>query len=1194
MPDAAPEPSPRKRNTVDQPIRAELWLMGQAPRLCTISKLADNNLIFVSVHDGQQGDRPAPLLDDPADLMIDKGDSGGRLRIRTRISNRTRERWVLEPMANNVSLLPLLKSALQASSTPSRQTHPRLGHLHRGEILSRCRRLVTQYLSECYAGFYCALDDALVVSAATMPAEKTALLSALRLIEHSHTRLEHSFIERVCWLIDAASEPDFEPIDAEFIGRGGNLPEKDADAESTRRSELAKMAARSAQRHEASLDRLAQRFSSIIHRLCDTNTLPFGSTWLCQHFGDAIAPLDLPAPALQIIFRVFQDTILADTGALYEQLNSLFADYQVLPELEQQGEGGQPSTPLVEPAFDNAGARRTVGSASQWENAAGDADTGQLWMAAQRLWSSEPANGKQGVNKPTLPDARTPDTRAIVKRLLLVISTHEQIPEPARDMLRKLEPALLRACLSDPGFFSERGHPARQSLNLIARLCREAHFNNAMIRRQLQAISDRLCQQSQVNPAVFGAILNPLRDLALRQQSASERNLARVATMQESQYKFNRAHLEVDEQLYQRYASARFPKILQDLLEAGWRKYMIHTLLNHDKNSSQWQQCLGLLHGLYCRLVPDSQRAPDMRRYQQMNPRDLSTALELPLESLGIHTAHYHDVVLKLEAQLGGEENVQLLNRYPTQRKDSKNTRAEAVADRWRRRCKELRAGDWLGWLDNPEDEPIRLAWVSSDYDRYVFVNEQGHQLFDWSRLTVAENMQHGLQQVANPDAWPVVDDALYQIIQARHGEIIEASSHDPLTDTLNHSAFESRLAELAKLASYSDAEHTLIGLDIDPPQAGDDEIDLPLQDRLLTACADKIQSALSICPAPAIIGRIGPRRFGIILPYQSGIKPGQLAEQLRSLIERECAACHGYGTAMALVAITRHSSSTTTLLQQLDRLIYQARRSQDRRLVWQDGVDHEQDQRVMLGWITELGEILEQNRLRLRCQAIVPLRDGGITHHEILLGVADENGVVMPPGELIAAAERYQRMDIIDRWVIQHTLRWFREQPDQAAQLGRVHINLSGNSISNDLFLNFLLAELDRGSLPHERICFEITENAATVNLPRAADFIARLQSRGCKFALDNFGKTTCSFDYLRKLAVDYLKIDGSLVSRMENDASLVDRVDAINRVARFINIPTIAECVENESLLHSLEDIGIDYAQGFGVAKPMLLSDA
>ncbi len=431
---------------------------------------------------------------------------------------------------------------------------------------------------------------------------------------------------------------------------------------------------------------------------------------------------------------------------------------------------------------------------------------------------------------------------------------------------------------------------------------------------------------------------------------------------------------------------------------------MIHSLLKRGEDDSQWQDCLAVLHDLYYSLLPDQQRRSSIGRWSAIKPEVLGPMLERPLEELGIATVQYQDVLRELETTLQQHKQAEVLADFPD-RRNSNYAAGAATAkteDRWINRCRQLKAGDWLGWIDNPLDEPLQLAWIANDFSRYVLVNEQGHQLFDWPRNTLADNMQHGLQQLSNPDAWPVVDNGLYEIAQKLYRQLNHSASLDQQTGLLNHSAFENQLAELTKLARYSDVSHTLIGIDISQLATSSSK-QTGASEAAIRASAGVIRSLL---PDTAIIAHIGGAYFGILLPYRDRDYAQELAQQLeKTLRQSTLDSAHEYHASLGIVAVTGESSCTTTVLKQLHNLVQQAKCSDGERVLWQDNADQQQYQTNMLAFITQLGEILERDRLRLRCQSIVPLSDVAGVHHEILLGVSTSDGSVMLPGELIAAA---------------------------------------------------------------------------------------------------------------------------------------------------------------------------------------------
>jgi EAL domain-containing protein (putative c-di-GMP-specific phosphodiesterase class I) len=249
--------------------------------------------------------------------------------------------------------------------------------------------------------------------------------------------------------------------------------------------------------------------------------------------------------------------------------------------------------------------------------------------------------------------------------------------------------------------------------------------------------------------------------------------------------------------------------------------------------------------------------------------------------------------------------------------------------------------------------------------------------------------------------------------------------------------------------------------------------------------------------------------------------------------------------------------------------------------------------------WVHRITRALAEERFCLYYQTIMPLamHSQGEIYGEILIRMVDEQGELVPPMAFIPAAERYHLMPAIDRWVIRTTLA-VMAQPHKTPtpHAGQRHfaINLSGQSLGDDQFLEFVTEQIQQSGAAAEQVCFEITETAAIANLAGAIRFMTTLRESGCRFALDDFGSGLSSFAYLKQLPVDYLKIDGSFVKGMLDDPIDYAMVDSINQIGHVMGIRTIAEFVENDTILTKLKELGVDYAQGYGIAKPIpLVSD-
>ncbi len=233
----------------------------------------------------------------------------------------------------------------------------------------------------------------------------------------------------------------------------------------------------------------------------------------------------------------------------------------------------------------------------------------------------------------------------------------------------------------------------------------------------------------------------------------------------------------------------------------------------------------------------------------------------------------------------------------------------------------------------------------------------------------------------------------------------------------------------------------------------------------------------------------------------------------------------------------------------------------------------------------------MEDDRLELFFQPIIGIgEENGSArgHYELLLRMRDEDGELVGPDQFIPAAERYNLMSTLDRWVIHEALSTLADRSSNGEARYTLAINLSGTSLSEDRFLDFVIDELEKQQLPEGAICFEITETAAISNLSRVVHFMQVLKKLGCKFSLDDFGSGLSSFTYLKNLPVDYLKIDGQFIRNVVEDNVDESMVKAIREVGHAMGIETIAERVETRQVLEKLGSLGVEFAQGYYIARP------
>ncbi|NOY67264.1 MAG: EAL domain-containing protein [Gammaproteobacteria bacterium] len=423
-------------------------------------------------------------------------------------------------------------------------------------------------------------------------------------------------------------------------------------------------------------------------------------------------------------------------------------------------------------------------------------------------------------------------------------------------------------------------------------------------------------------------------------------------------------------------------------------------------------------------------------------------------------------------------------------------------------------------------------------------------------------------------------------------------ASHDWLTGLYNRSAFDQQLRQLIENAKNNKQQHALCYLDLDRFKIVNDTCGHVAGDEMLKQIADMFQAHIR---STDTLARLGGDEFGLLLSNCSVEKAHSLAEKLRQSIDDFHFHWDGkyfeIGVSVGIVVIDENSERKDDILASADIACYTAKENGRNciHIYKPEGLDLER-RRGETQWLDKIKNAFTNDRFCLYFQPIISLADPDTKdmHVEILIRMIGDDNKIIPPMAFLPAAERYMLMPQIDRWVIKHVLATISSQilgnnhewPSDRNYL--FNINLSGESIANQDLLSTVQQLLTRYHVPAHVICFEITESVAISNLENARNFIDAMRNLGCKFALDDFGSGMCSFSYLKNLSVDYLKIDGSYVKGINSSNIDKELVMAVNHIGHVFGMQTVAEFVENKQVLQTLMDIGVDYAQGYGIEEP------
>ncbi len=420
-------------------------------------------------------------------------------------------------------------------------------------------------------------------------------------------------------------------------------------------------------------------------------------------------------------------------------------------------------------------------------------------------------------------------------------------------------------------------------------------------------------------------------------------------------------------------------------------------------------------------------------------------------------------------------------------------------------------------------------------------------------------------------------------------------ATHDSLTGLINRREFEHRISQALEIACSEGTRHTLCYMDLDNFKVVNDTCGHTAGDELLKQLTVRLRMELREADT---LARLGGDEFGILLEGCSIENALEPAEQLRKIVDEFRFLWNDkpfrVGASIGLVAITPDSGTMTDVMSAADSACYVAKEyGRNRTHIFEANDKAIVERHGHMQWVQRIQNVLEENRFRLFFQPIAKLKpaagEENLIHGEVLIRMLDENNDLVGSGAFIPSAERYGLMPAVDRWVIENTFNMLNLDIRKISQrMSTCCINLSGHSLSDDRFMDFLVNQINDSGITPGLLCFEITETAVIANLSQASRMIAMLREMGCRFALDDFGVGLSSFSYLKNLSVDYLKLDGCFVQNMMKDNIDLAMVKAINQIGHTMNIKTIAEFVEDKATLYAVRDIGVDYAQGYAVARP------
>jgi diguanylate cyclase (GGDEF)-like protein/PAS domain S-box-containing protein len=522
-------------------------------------------------------------------------------------------------------------------------------------------------------------------------------------------------------------------------------------------------------------------------------------------------------------------------------------------------------------------------------------------------------------------------------------------------------------------------------------------------------------------------------------------------------------------------------------------------------------------------------------------------------------------------------------------------------------------AQDLTGWgMRGARGKPVtEIMTLINEHTRATVDNPVMRCLKDGRVTTLAENsilINKAGDEVPIQDSAAPIRDRIGNIIgsvMVFHDTSKESrlfrqlsyqASHDAVTGLINRREFENCLVgSLESLRNEPERAHALLYLDLDQFKVVNDTFGHTAGDELLRQLSELVQMNIR---STDLLARLGGDEFAILLERCTEQRAMEVAESIRGSIEGYRFEWQDSFTtvrcSIGVVMISGDDADVAGVMSSADVACYSAKdMGRNQVHLYKDSdasLRHEE-----MKWVSRITSAVEEDRFELYYQPIIgigKLNGQSRGHYELLLRMRDENGELVAPDQFIPAAERYNLMSTLDRWVIHKALSELADRDGKDEARYTIAINLSGTSLSEDRFLEYVVSELEKQKLPQGAICFEITQTAAISNLSRVVHFMQALKKLGCKFSLDDFGSGLSSFTYLKNLPVDYLKIDGQFIRNVVDDSVDESMVKAISEVGHAMGIETIAERVETRQVLEKLGALGVEFAQGYYIARPSSVS--
>ncbi len=1102
--------------------------------------------------------------------------------------------------------------------------------------LTELAETLNAYLSDRITGYFEQLDEALIVQEEQASQQhQPDIRHARRMLQEEKKGVKQRFFKQVSrsWdQLQAISSVDEAP---DFKNQSLELVDED---EFDEWAAVVGVSRRIEGRLASTLHKLSESIAYLVKTPVSNDNNPLSPYRLLWSFKKSLDPLSICVDAKRAAYAVFAEQILAGIDQPYHQIYHVLEQQgytaglklrRAIPQqhkktaanegMDVPSQRHQPKT-LIETLSSYLGDQQRaiprgesaveISSDSAITHVLEDMVQGDQRQLSDRIEQSLGGYAGQpgGV---TL----SPTSRQIIEATehLLQITQKDPRHNPTtRKILRQVQLPLAKAAIEDSAVLNDPQHSSRELLDNLDQLALFMSANDGSIIAQkenekLELVLGSL--EAAGGKADLKEVARDISGLLEECKSTFNTNLNLVLTGCDAEQQRNSASQQVRTFLEQALKGS-ISTLIDQLLRLGWVGLLVQSIRlggDETKYLKHYQQVLVLLNQAFQPRVKQTYLSPDKWKKISKVLRNgfdtypifknkgvvLIETIAKSLEKGSSTFTEYNKNRVDITPSYFDQLLPMVAAKQPAQ--DDSAT----IEPQYIRQLNKIQKDDWIAEQQpNGRARMLSLAWCDDEKNRYVFVDGSGVKALDYKRAELLTRIQNNQIAIIEDHGLPMVERAVERVLKEGFGRLRDESDQDGVTGLKNRRAFHRDLNNILSSGSNSEHQHILLCMDVDKFTLINDLCGMEGGDHFLARIAGICSSLIS---HPGAVFRTGDNEFSILLEQCSLERGYAIAESLRIAIEhfRFEWAEHQISVTVSIGITELFSGSghADSVSHAAHSACTEAKKEGRNRCCCYQHEGEVYAQKMRLAQSVPLIEkALEQNRLELHGQLIRPVfqEEGLSTHHEILLRCLDDENRPGTPYEFILAAEQYERMRAVDRWVATRFFNWARNtlKGKSISDLGAFSINLSGQSMSDETLIPFLKELIVNSVIPPEMLAFEITETAMVSQLDQARKLMQEIKGLGCQFYLDDFGSGYASYSYLKEFPVDVVKIDGIFVKDVDTDKVSRAMVKSITEVAHHMNKRVIAEYVESESILNVLEELEVDYAQGYSIGYPTALN--